>query len=335
MERANMFFSLNVDFFNVERLTIRGASTSCGIISAVCLHLPLNIRYKPENMYVCLIPSPNEPHLTELNHYIRPIVDDMVVSWSRGHRFSQTPSHPNGHVNRMAFAAAVCDLPAARKLSQMTSVTSHFYCSVCQCYHTNTLGRADPENWVPRDVNALRRHAEQWRNASTSAEQTKLLHMHGVRWSELWRLPYWNPVRQLVIDSMHCVLEGLAQHHTRDVLGLTMTSVVSKPIVVPAFTYNFQGVDPTTKNGLSDKEVEQVHETHALLAAPIESSTDIDILSTKLMRKNVNSLRFICSNLGCTLGDPEKPKKTKMYKPDWVAALLRWVSIILHLLVYT
>ncbi|KAK6988825.1 quinon protein alcohol dehydrogenase-like superfamily, partial [Favolaschia claudopus] len=36
---------------------------------------------------------------------------------------------------------------------------------------------------------------------------------HGVRWSEMWRLPYWNPSRMLVIDAMHCILEGLVHYH--------------------------------------------------------------------------------------------------------------------------
>jgi len=63
-------------------MTICGASTSSGIISAACLNLPLNICYKPENMYLCgVIPSPKEPCLTELNHYRRPIVDQLSVAW--------------------------------------------------------------------------------------------------------------------------------------------------------------------------------------------------------------------------------------------------------------
>jgi hypothetical protein len=57
-------FSLNVDFFNVEGLRVRGASTSCGIMSMACLNLPLDIRFRPENMYLAIIPGPKEPHLT-------------------------------------------------------------------------------------------------------------------------------------------------------------------------------------------------------------------------------------------------------------------------------
>ena len=78
-------FAFNIDFFNLEGVTHRGATASCGIISAACLNLPLDIRYKPENMYLAaVIPGPKEPHLTELNHYLRPVVDQLSVSWERG-----------------------------------------------------------------------------------------------------------------------------------------------------------------------------------------------------------------------------------------------------------
>jgi hypothetical protein len=126
-DEGRYVFSLNIDFFNIEGLHIRGASTSCGIISCACLNLPLAICYKPENMYLAgIIPGPREPHLTDLNHYMRPLMDDMVVSWERGYHFSRTPSCPNGHTNRSAIAAVICDLPAAHKTAQLAPPTSHF-----------------------------------------------------------------------------------------------------------------------------------------------------------------------------------------------------------------
>jgi hypothetical protein len=80
-KEGRYLFALNVDFFNSEGMTIRGASTSSGIIAAACLNLPLEIRYKPENMYLAgVIPGPKEPRLMELNHYMRPVVDQFSDS---------------------------------------------------------------------------------------------------------------------------------------------------------------------------------------------------------------------------------------------------------------
>jgi hypothetical protein len=95
--KGRYVFAVNVDFFNVEDMRIRGASTSCGIISTACLHLPLSIRYKPENMYLIIIPGPHEPHLAELNHYLHPLMDDMVISWERPSFFSNAIMPKGSH----------------------------------------------------------------------------------------------------------------------------------------------------------------------------------------------------------------------------------------------
>ncbi|KAG6326380.1 hypothetical protein ID866_12709 [Astraeus odoratus] len=55
--------------------------TSCGIISCACLNLPLEMCYKPENMHlVGIIPGPEEPSGDQLNHFLDPLINDMVVS---------------------------------------------------------------------------------------------------------------------------------------------------------------------------------------------------------------------------------------------------------------
>ena len=62
-------------------MTVRGASTSSGIISMACLNLPLDVRYKPENMYLAgIIPGPKQPSLENLNHYIRPLIAQLAIS---------------------------------------------------------------------------------------------------------------------------------------------------------------------------------------------------------------------------------------------------------------
>ncbi|KAF9233015.1 hypothetical protein BU15DRAFT_7288, partial [Melanogaster broomeanus] len=75
--------------------------------------------------------------------------------------------------------------------------------------------------------------AEQWRDAPSTAERERLFKEHGVRWSELWRLPYWDPARQLVVDAMHCILEGLVAHHTRRLLVLERIREVIRDISIP------------------------------------------------------------------------------------------------------
>jgi hypothetical protein len=85
----------------------------------------------------------------------------------------------------------------------------------------------------------LRQAAEQWRDANTVAEQEAIFQKHGVCWSPLWRLPYWNPVQMLVVNPMHALLEGLAKFHYLNVLCFTDTAAKVKPAPPPAFTWDF------------------------------------------------------------------------------------------------
>lgn len=74
-EEGRYLFTLHVDFFNLEGIHVHGASMSLGIISMACLDLPLDIQYKPENLYLAgIIPRPKQPSLENLNHYICPLV---------------------------------------------------------------------------------------------------------------------------------------------------------------------------------------------------------------------------------------------------------------------
>jgi hypothetical protein len=340
-------FTLNIDFFNIEGMRIRGASTSCGLISMACLNLPYAIRYKPENMYVAgIIPPPREPSTTELNHYAKPVIDALVDSWKDGVRYSRTALHPQGRTTRSSIIAAVMDLPAARHASQLASHSSHHYCSACQCFHRSTMGRTDHENWVMRDVETMRLNAERWLHASTSKEREDIFQQHGTRWSELWRLPYWNPTRQLVVDAMHCILEGHAQHHFQVVLRLTSLSAITPLPPQKAFLHKFQNIDPDDDpfpNAMTLKEVKQVTAIHVLLTACFEGvgndgevidrdsfQNSLDLLSQRLLSKNMKPLQFVCGDLKCQpepKTHPHSPERhIRLYKKDWVEALVQWVS---------
>jgi len=242
---GRLLFSVNVDFFNIEGNRQRNATTSCGIISCACLNLPPDIRYKPENMYLAgIIPGPSEPSGDQLNHFLEPLIEDMVESWESGVRFSHSASQRD-RVTRSAIACVVCDLPAARKSAQLASVTSHFYCSACHCVHTSSLGRTDVDSkyWQFRNKAELRAYTFKYRDADSVKEWNKLFCTNDVQWSPFWRLPYWDPARQLVVNSMHCLLEGLAQAHFRKYLGLTTTFAMkaqSEADLRPAFSHTFR-----------------------------------------------------------------------------------------------
>ncbi|KAE9384263.1 hypothetical protein BT96DRAFT_765247, partial [Gymnopus androsaceus JB14] len=83
-------FAMQVDFFNPNGTRKRGNHDSVGIISLANLNLPVELRYKPEHLFVMIIPGPREPELDSLSHYIAPIVDQFILAWERGIHVSRT-----------------------------------------------------------------------------------------------------------------------------------------------------------------------------------------------------------------------------------------------------
>ncbi|KAG2064014.1 hypothetical protein BDR04DRAFT_1036466 [Suillus decipiens] len=286
-----------------------------------CLNLPLDIRYKLENMYLAgIIPGLKQPSLENLNHYICPLINDLVDAWQHGIKFSNTACYPHGRLTHSAVTAVVCDLPTAHHIASMAGVSSHFYCSACNCYHKSTCGRVNFKKWEPRDREKLREYAEQWRDATTSSEHERLFKAHGMHYSELWCLLYWDPSQQLVIDPMHCILEGLVQHHTQNLPGLTSESITSTS-PSPAFACDFGEVPGT----MTAKELTQISVIRTLLISHIGSGNDqqveecFDKLKSALSHKNSGPLKFACSSLHCM---PQKVGRT--LKIDYIKALVNW-----------
>lgn len=169
-------FLVNVDFFNIEGNCQWITTTSCGIISCACLNLPLDIHYKPENMYLAGIkPSPHKPSGDEVNFFLNLLINDMVDSWVKGIQFTHMSSGLH-HVTCSAIEYVVCDLPAAWKALQLASVTSHVYCSTCHCHHISALGKSDIDSpdWNFCNKSILHHHAKAYKNAISSAEHHKL-----------------------------------------------------------------------------------------------------------------------------------------------------------------
>lgn len=59
-----------------------------------------------------------------------------------------------------------------------------------------------------------------WRDAPNQQAQDDAFKRHGIRYTELLRLPYWDPTRFVVVDPMHNLFLGLIQTHFRGFLGV-------------------------------------------------------------------------------------------------------------------
>lgn len=337
---GRLTFSMNVDFFNVNGNRAGGPVTSCGIISMACLNLSPKVRYKFENLHIVgIIPGPREPDLETINNFLRPLIDDMVELWHPGVKLSRTASHAQGRVVRAILACVVCDLPAARKVAALANHRSdNFLCSLCKKTRANI---DDPTDSPRRRPSEMRLSAEAWARTPTHAGREALFHSAGVRFSELWRLCYWDPTRQLVVDPMHNLLLGVAQDHFRNVLSLSSNRSAAAPTVQPAFRYEFAAVAARGSGGpggggedlTNDKDAKDVSKIHQRLLLPLSvTERTVDESRQALAEQLANrhryrALEFVCKSLGVSPVSPTNAGgSSRLCRIHWADALASWVS---------
>ena len=121
-----------------------------------------------------------------------------------------------GRKIRAALILVSCDIPAARKTCG--HVSSLVACHICEKkgnYENrqhNFAGMDDIDEWfVARDPAKHRENAQAWRHCNSDASRSQFVKQTGVRWSELLRLPYFDPVRFVTVDPMHCLFLGIAK----------------------------------------------------------------------------------------------------------------------------
>ncbi|RDX40505.1 hypothetical protein OH76DRAFT_1322602, partial [Lentinus brumalis] len=110
----------------------------------VCMNLPVDIRYRMENIYlVALIPGPHEPQLDRINHFLRPLIDEMLLFWHRGMMFTIDEIVT---IVRAAIIPLVCDLPALRKAAGFAGHMANCFCSFCEL-RKDKINNLDRSTW--------------------------------------------------------------------------------------------------------------------------------------------------------------------------------------------
>ena len=214
---------LSVDAFNPFLNKQAGKKASVTAIYMVLLNLPPSSRYKVENMYLAgVIPGPQEPSLTQINHLLRPLIDELLEFWDPGVWYTRTPHCPSGKLIRAALVPLICDLKAARQVMGHGSHSAKKFCSICSLSleRRNDLGESSRVS-VPAE--RFRQHALEWKNALSRSERERLFRQHGIRWSILLELPYWDPPRFTIVDSMHTILLGHIHRHCTIIWGMNPT----------------------------------------------------------------------------------------------------------------
>lgn len=85
-------FSICMDGLNPYGNTTCGPRASVCAIYLACLNLLPSLRYRYENMcLVCVVPSPNEPSLHQINWVLGLLVDDLCMFWGDGIHYTELP----------------------------------------------------------------------------------------------------------------------------------------------------------------------------------------------------------------------------------------------------
>jgi hypothetical protein len=158
------------------------------------------------------------------------------------------------------------------------SYASEHFCSCC-LLKKDDMENLDFTQWSSRSSQEHRTIAEKWQSAFSEEERDELFQKHGLRWTELLRLPYWDPTRFVLVDSMHTFLLGALKRHVRGIWGMDV---------------NFQDGDGKSfdkaKNPPTDEEMQ---EAHKILRAG--SRTALGKLKTEVLRqlcRETQSMRF-------------------------------------------
>ncbi|RXW18464.1 hypothetical protein EST38_g7389 [Candolleomyces aberdarensis] len=214
-----LFFALSGDGFNpLFNREAKQTVTSTGLY-LFCLNLPLEERQKPENVYLAgVIPGPDKPSGTQINHYISLIVDDFLPFWNTGVRYTRTWKRPTGALCRTAIVPVLADALGVRQLCGYGSVTSTFFCTFCWLPLSN-VENFNKSSWPQRDLETHRFWAEQWKEAD-SVTRERLVEDHGIRHTPLLRLPYFDPPKYSIVDTMHNFFTGILQRHCRNIWGM-------------------------------------------------------------------------------------------------------------------
>ena len=103
---------INLDWFQPFDSSVY----STGVIYGVICNLSQNIRFKKNNILTLgLLPGPNEVKLHRINHYLSPIVDELLELWN-GINLPKSAKFPNGKRIRSAVICCTNNIPADRKL---------------------------------------------------------------------------------------------------------------------------------------------------------------------------------------------------------------------------
>lgn len=211
----SLMATINIDWFSPFDSNTTKHNSVDGIYMTLD-SLPRNLRYLPGNIiFLGCMPGPSEPKTTEINNYFKIIIDELLPLY-HGLDMKTYNSKGESVKVRLALLKLAADSPSPRKCTGFLSYNNFHCCLQCDHLfkHTDGTPGLDLSKWGPfpkRELTKVNEYAKKWASCTTAKERKSVEDEGGVRDSELYRLPYWNPLRQATYDPFRMLLLGVCK----------------------------------------------------------------------------------------------------------------------------
>lgn len=208
-----LVFSWSHDGWNPYGNSFSGTTRSSTGFWLINMGLPLDMRYLEENIFY-FGAIPGKPNGSQLNHTLDLLVDVFLAFWNPGVWYSRTAKCPARRLVKAALVPQISDVIASRQGAGRGAVNTGQFCVFCLLHHDD-IECSDRAAFTPRDDEQQRAWAYAWRDAQSEDEQDTLAEAHDVRWTPLFRLPYYSATLDNIPESLHLFLEFLIQVFVR------------------------------------------------------------------------------------------------------------------------
>ncbi len=172
-------------------------------------------------MYLAgVIPGPKHPSKDQINRILEVVLEPFRESYQHGVTYTKTPLFPNGKHTVSIIVPLVADTISAHQMNGNAAHNHKHGCPFCKLTSDNWED-LEYDQWPRRTAKENIEIARRWLGAKTVEEQDKIYEAHGIRWSAMLTLPYWDPVAFLAIDLMHNLFLGLLAYFIMNVWGMS------------------------------------------------------------------------------------------------------------------
>lgn len=216
-----LMFSFSMDGFNPFHMKeAKQTASSTGVWMAL-LNLPLHMRFREENLfYFTIIPGDRGPSMDQINHTLEFLVRVFLIPlFQPGFHFSRTAKYPGGRTVQGRLVPLIADMPAIRQAIGFSPQNSKPFCTR-DLLLIGDIENFDKTTWPSRNLTDQKAHATEWRDAPSSKMRKQLYDLFGVRWTPMWELDYFNPIRMADSEAFHVFFLGLLQNYIRHTWGI-------------------------------------------------------------------------------------------------------------------